>query len=116
MDFKVMFGNNEIGRSQLEYFDDGMGIASGDFHPAPAYTLVKPLFCRLSEACNAGDVPTALWTERDSLSLQVIAPDGTTAKVDWVMIHDFDSEGAAMLEVKLLDTAGWNKPISGNAG
>jgi hypothetical protein len=116
MEFKVMMDGVEIGHSHLEHLDDGMGVAVGDFVPSAGYAGVKPLFRRLSDACDAGDVPAELWKARDSLRLQVVAPGGTQISAGSVMIYDFDIEGAWEVEVKLLDLEQWEHVSKERAG
>lgn len=116
MEFRLMLDDVEIGRSPLDGLDDGMGVATGDFLPSAGYSRVKPLFRRLSDACDAGDVPAELLKERDALDLAVVAPDGTMISADWVMIYDFDIDGIYELEVKLLDLEQWERISNERAG
>ena len=116
MEFKLLLDGVEIGRSRLEHLDDGMGIARGDFSPSAGYTRVKPLFRRLSDACEAREVAAELWQERDRLALRVVDPYGTTVETGWIMIYDFGIEGTCEAEVKLLDRQQWERLSNGDAG
>ena len=111
-----MLGAVEIGRSPLDRLDDGMGLAVGDFQPSVEYERVRSVFRRLTDACEAREVPPELWRERDALALWVVAADGTTIGTGSVMIYDFDIEGDCELEVKLLDLEQWERISNGDAG
>jgi hypothetical protein len=115
MQFKLMMGEVEIGRSELDQLDDGMGVVTGDFMPSPAYAGVRSLFRRISDACEARDVPPDLWKERDSLALRVLAPDDTPIVTGSVMIYDFDIDGTYEIQVKLLDLPQWERLSRGRA-
>lgn len=42
--FRLMLGNEELGRSPLDHVDEGMAMASGLFTPSSGYSRVASLF------------------------------------------------------------------------
>lgn len=104
-----MLDEVEIGRVQICGIDQGMGIATGEFHPSNGYARVRSLFRRLSDAGETREVPKNLWEERDALNLRVQDLDGTMLSVDSIMVYDFDIEGEYRVDMRILNLDQWKK-------
>ncbi len=95
--YRIRCNGEEIGASELEERDSGMGIATGVFVPSPAYERVRATFRIFSEAMRETgpadqEMIDRYYRERDKLGLTVVRPDGTLLRTSVVHISDF-SEG-----------------------
>jgi hypothetical protein len=105
--FRLMLGDQELGRSRLDSLDDGMAVATGSFTPSAAYGSVAPLFRQITDAVEARTDVTELWSARNALDLRLLGPDGAAVPVDYVTVYDFGDALDRELEVKLADVAAW---------
>lgn len=107
--FRLMLGEEELGRSRLEGLNDGMGVAVGAFTPSTAYVRVAPLFRRMTEAMEAGADLSEFFRARDALDLRILGPDGMLVPTEFVAVRYFGDELDREIEVKLPDLRAWNR-------
>ena len=99
MKYKILYGEQIIGESNLEYYDDGMNVRQGKFFPTKEYELVRGVF-QLFVDSQPKDSTEPIDDEkmkrycklRDKLDLTVICEDNS--KLDGVInIEDYSSQG-----------------------
>ncbi len=92
-----MFAGQPVGSTDLEFFDDGIGVAHGDFYPDESYKSIRGAVVSAAEARHhrlAGHVLPRLY---------LVTAAGQLVQTSAVVIDDFDDvivtpEIAAFLE------------------
>jgi|SRR5579862_1272821 len=114
--FTVRADTLDIGWSLLEGRDDGMGVATGVFHPGPDYPRIQPVFRLFADAVGAAEREScepdlaAFFQARSRLALSVHRTDGQLIRSSSVHIYDFTvevDEEALELEVIVADPDAW---------
>jgi hypothetical protein len=96
--FTLCLGDEPLGHSDLENFDEGMGVAWGTFHPTAAYESVRAIFRRYINAlghssAGADELELArYYRERDALPLILLNPAGQPLSTSFLHIEDFSAE------------------------
>ena len=93
MRYRILAAGELIGESDLEGCDPVLHLAYGQFHPAPAYEAVRPVFRSVSEGQGVGD-PEALATcyrARDGLNLALHDDSGREVLTGWIQIVDLSA-------------------------
>jgi hypothetical protein len=113
MQFTVQCAGMVLGHSELLDRDEGMGVASGDFLPAPDYSRVQAILRLFVEAnAETSAQPTdeeklaRYYAARDALGLQLIDAAGRQVGTRTIHIADYSVEGgrgAIEIEVVLND-------------
>ncbi|HET7550629.1 MAG TPA: hypothetical protein VFK04_05020 [Gemmatimonadaceae bacterium] len=123
MAFAIFYRGVPIGYSELEHFDDGMGVAIGQFRPTPAYEQLRPVFRRYSEALGETSAHEtdevalqAFQREVAALRLEIRDSDGRVIPTSWVHVYDFEAEGgpdAYEVHAQISDRNAWDAIVSG---
>lgn len=114
--FRLMVGDQEVGRSALEHLDSGMAVATGEFTPSPGYATVASLFRRLSDAMEARADTSELFAARDALTLRLVGPNNAWVPTDFVMVYDYGDDLDREIHVKLADVDAWRRARDQGAG
>ncbi len=111
MSYRVVFGNQPLGTSELEYRDSAMGIAFGSFHLLAPYQPVRPVFLQFTEALpSSGGAPderklAEYYAARDRLGLVLETEDEMEITIGFIHIMDWgeEEEDHMEIEVQVLD-------------
>ena len=101
-----------LGHSELEHVDEGMGVRSGPFRPAPGYEQFRPVFRRFANAVGPtsrepenAEAFAKYYEERDRLGLRLFDDNGREVPAV-IHVHDYSVEAgpdAYQLEVYLAE-------------
>ena len=70
--WSIQLDDKLIGTAELTWFDDGMGVRGGTFHPGPAYPEVRSVFQSFAAADDDSALCRQYYLDRDLLSLRVL--------------------------------------------
>lgn len=123
MAYRVMYGDQAIGFSELEYRDSAMAIAFGRFYPLAAYQSVRLVFLMFTGALpDSGGKSdeqklAAYYAARDGLGLALAADDGATLTTSGVHIVDWGEreEDQMEIQVHVTDLRFWEEGITPQA-
>jgi hypothetical protein len=111
MAYRIMFDNQPIGTSALEYRESAQAIAFGAFHPLPPYQAVRPVFLQFTAALpDSGGTPDEVklaeyYVARDRLGLVLETEDGIPLRTVYIHIVDWGEgkEEPIEVEVQIVD-------------
>jgi hypothetical protein len=119
--FTVQGAGMVLGHSELLDRDEGMGVASGVFLPAPDYARVQAVFRLFAEAnAETSEEPTdeekleRYYAARDALGLQLVDESGRRVATRTIHIADYSVEGGAgAIEIEVaVNDAGFFKRLA----
>ncbi len=118
MAYTVRVRGVDIGRSELENHDPGMGVAYGAFRPGAGYELVQDIFRLYADAAPNDGLGTRdeeklerYYAARDALGLELVDKSGKLVPTTAIDISDYSKEagtGAYEIMVYLTHPDDWS--------